>query len=78
MLPSVDPRASTAFLTSLTEPFAACFLARSTVLRDLGMTGFWAMEFLGLFLRTETSISSQIAGLPSSMSSDGSTTLEPE
>ena len=49
MLPSVDPRASTAFLTSLTEPFAACFLARSTVLRDLGMIGFWAMEFLGLF-----------------------------
>jgi hypothetical protein len=49
MLTSVDPRAPTAFLTSLTKPFAACFLARSTVLRDLGMTGFWAMEFLGLF-----------------------------
>jgi hypothetical protein len=48
MLTSVDPRAPTALLTSLTEPFSACFLVSSTVLRDLGMTGFWAMEFLGL------------------------------
>ena len=48
MLTSVDPREPTALITFLTEPFAACFLVRSTVLRDLGMTGFWAMEFLGL------------------------------
>ena len=36
MLTSVDPRAPTALLTSLTEPFSACFLVSSTVLRDLG------------------------------------------
>jgi len=33
------------FLDFLTASFDAGFLARSTVLRDLGMTGFWAMSF---------------------------------
>ena len=43
-------------------PFAAGFLARSTVLRDLGMTGFWAMKFLGLFYGLNVEFPSQIAG----------------
>ena len=48
MLPSVEPGAPTAFSTFLTASFAAGFLARSTVLRDFGMTGF-GRWFLGLF-----------------------------
>jgi hypothetical protein len=71
MWTSVDPREPTALFTFLTEPFAACF-AR---LRDDWFLGHGVSRTL---LRTETSISSQIAGLPPSRSSDGSTTLEPE
>jgi hypothetical protein len=60
MLASVDPRAPTAFLTSLTEPLAACFW-RVLLFCDLGMTGFWAMGFLRLFygLRRRLSAKSQ-------------------
>ena len=57
MLPSVDAREPTAFSTFLMASFAGGFLARSTVLRDLGTTGFWAMKFPRTLLRTETSIS---------------------
>jgi hypothetical protein len=45
MLSGVDSRTPTAFLTLLTESVAACFLARFTILRDLGTSGFWATSF---------------------------------
>src|ERR1700687_5588208 len=56
---------------------ADCFLdLLDGTFRSLFFGAFYCFARLRTLLRTETSISSQIAGLPPSMSSDGSTTLE--